>query len=188
MMRSGKANRRAQAFLAALGALFAVMLGMELSRDYAAGDGAAAPAPAEVAAPAPRNAAGQVFPLPPFSEYWVIGRRSLFHENRQAPDAASGQFQDGLMEANETFGFSLSAILIANGRRIALIRTSDDNRLKKLAQGENYRGWSLTEVRPRAVSLQRGAEIRQLELVAAPGGKEPRGELPPGLGGGPETW
>ncbi len=184
-MRNGKANRRAQAFLAALGALFAVLLGMELSRDYAAGD-AAAPAPAEVAAAAPPNAAGQIFPPAPFSEYWVIGRRSLFHENRQAPDAAGGQFQDGLMEENEAFGFSLSAVLITNGRRIALIRTSDDNRLKKLAQGENYRGWTLTEVRPQAVSLQRGAEIRQLELVAAPGGKEPRGELLPG--GPEELW
>ena len=62
---------------------------------------------------------------------------------------------------NEYF---LSAIIITNNKRIALLKSKRNKRLQKLNEGDELNGWTLTDIQPAQVSLLKGTEIKLMDL------------------------
>lgn len=107
--------------------------------------------------------------LPPeaFSE---IVERPLFMENRRpfVPPASKGSKEPKRPHQTEpdiSTQISLSAIIIADDERIALIENNRDKKLQKLRQGEAFNGWTLTDIQNNSIAMQRGQETRHIELI-----------------------
>ena len=113
--------------------------------------------------------------LPPkaFSE---IVERPLFMENRRplAPEERSRPERPAQAEPDIATQISLSAIVIADDDRIAIIRSKQDRKLKKLRQGETFNGWTLTDVQTSHIAMQKGPDTRQIELTMKPSRRDSR--------------
>jgi len=60
--------------------------------------------------------------------------------------------------------YLLSAIVITKDKRIALIQSDHIKEPQKIALGEILDGWTLSNIQPRQVTLERNGEIRKLNL------------------------
>ena len=105
--------------------------------------------------------------LPPeaFSE---IVERPLFRENRRPFVPEARKAPERPSQAEPDIEISLSAIVIADDERIAIIKSKRDRKLKKLRQGETFNGWTLTDVQTHHIAMQKGLDTRQIELTMKP--------------------
>lgn len=116
------------------------------------------------------NANRTTVPAETFSE---IIERPLFMDNRR-PYAAPVSTGEKKHERPHQAGpdiltlISLSAIVIANEKRIALIEDNRTGKLQQLHQGEMYEGWTLTDVGTNSIAMQKGPDTRNMELVVKP--------------------
>lgn len=99
-----------------------------------------------------------------------IIERPLFMDNRR-PYAAPVSTRQGKQkkphrtEPDILTLISLSAIVIANEKRIALIEDNRTRKLQQLHQGEVFGGWTLTGVGNNSIEMQKGPDTRNIELV-----------------------
>ena len=107
--------------------------------------------------------------LPPetFSE---IIERPLFMDTRRpyvAPVSTDANKHKGLRQTEPDILtlISLSAIVITNEKRIALIEDNRTGKLQQLHQGEMYGGWTLTDVGTNSIAMQKGPDTRNMELI-----------------------
>lgn len=107
--------------------------------------------------------------LPPeaFSE---IVERPLFMENRRPfmPPASTEPKRPHQAEPDISTQISLSAIVITDNKRIALIENSRNKKLQKLQQGETFNGWTLTDIETNSIAMQKGPDTRRIELTVKP--------------------
>lgn len=98
------------------------------------------------------------------SDYEDIIKRPLFN-NTRLPGVASPTAPSAEKPVETPLGpLDLSAVIIdKNGRRVALIRDKTDNKTQRVAQGDEFKGWSVAEVLPDKVILQKHEE--KLELI-----------------------
>lgn len=117
--------------------------------------------------PAP-VAAEAAFSLAAIDTLTETVERPLFTDTRRPPPP-----QEVVQDATPTprttakrpsAQFQLSAIVIADGERVALLQHPRDGRIVRIAQGELLDGWSLDEVRDDEVVLRSGADSQTVAL------------------------
>ena len=152
---------------------------LDLPNEPAAGGPAAAPAPQEARPAAPEMA-----------DYAIVVERPLFFAERApyvALEPAPPSNQPGPQTApmpGASAPFTLSAIVISAGQRLAVIHYGRDNKQQRIALGQSIDGWAFAAIEPRSVLVQKGNQTQTLELAIKPGGYAgPSGD--PGSGNGP---
>ena len=99
--------------------------------------------------------------------------RPLFMANRRpyvAPVSTDAKKRKGLHQTEPDILtlISLSAIVITNEKRIALIEDNRTGKLQQLHLGEMYEGWTLKDVGTYSIAMQKGPDTRSMELVVKP--------------------
>ena len=64
-----------------------------------------------------------------------------------------------------TTQISLSAIVIDEDERIALVERRQDKKLQQLRQGEKFNGWTLNQIQADDITMQKGHQTRQIALT-----------------------
>ena len=113
------------------------------------------------------NANRTALPTETFSE---IIARPLFMDTRRpyvAPVSTDANKHKRLRQTEPDILtlISLSAIVITNEKRIALIEDNRTGKLQQLHQGEMYGGWTLTDVGTNSITMQKGPHTKNMELV-----------------------
>ncbi|MBI1733225.1 MAG: hypothetical protein HYR49_10745 [Gammaproteobacteria bacterium] len=122
---------------------------------------------AKLIAEAPAAPVPDARPFPPVQEYAAITERPLFSPDRKAqiataaPTAGAAQLSAGTTDPAEMI---LTAVVITNERPLAILETARGKGVHKIAVGEAVNGWTLAEIQPEAVVLEKGSEVRTLEL------------------------
>lgn len=108
--------------------------------------------------------------IKPLSDYDEIIERPLFMENRRSyshKTASEDTSRATLIQTNpETNHESLllSAVVITNSDKIALVRSAEDNELHKLKEGDTLEGWKLVDVQADRILIRKGRETPYLYL------------------------
>lgn len=114
----------------------------------------------------------QNFALPPLSDFSVIVERPLFTHDRnpyiadEIVDEANQPDKEQFKTKGKLAEYLLSAIIITEDRRIALIQAGTDKKLQKVEEGETIDGWTLTDFKSDEISLIKGQEIKKIGLLA----------------------
>ena len=107
-------------------------------------------------------------PEPDIADYDVVVERPLFFAERTPyvasepdtpPDQPRPQTAPGL-----DIPFTLSAIVISAGKRLAVIHYGRDNKQQRIALGQSIDGWTFATIEPRSVLLKKGKATKNLEL------------------------
>ena len=119
----------------------------------------------EVAVAAPETLANR--PVPPLGTFSEMIERPLFREDRSpyVPEAPTEPEQPRDTGPDITTQISLSAIVIDEDERIALIERRQDKKLQQLRQGEKFNGWTLNQIQADDITMQKGQETRQIALT-----------------------
>lgn len=119
----------------------------------------------EVAVAAPETPANR--PVPPLGTFSEMIKRPLFREDRSpyVPEAPTEPEQPRDTGPDITTQISLSAIVIDEDERIALIERRQDKKLQQLRQGEKFNGWTLNQIQADDITMQKGHQIRQIALT-----------------------
>ena len=152
----------AETALWCLGAMLIVVLLIELSADYKLTG--AEQAKQQRAAEATVATAREAPVLSGIETYDAIVQRPLFSVTRRpaAPNEQSAATNPAATGSAESL--QLFAIVIADGRNIALIQSGLDRQAHRIAAGETINGWTLSDVQPQSVTLRKGSETRRLQL------------------------
>ena len=119
-----------------------------------------------------------VSPLSTFSE---IVERPLFREDRRPyePETPAEPEQTSDTGPDITDQISLSAVVIDENERIALIKRRQGKKLQQLRQGDKFNGWTVNHIRADDITMQKGQETRQIALMVTssqPASKESQNE------------
>lgn len=110
--------------------------------------------------------------IPTLSEYREIIERPLFRPDRRPfvlEKVATEPVETPTREPRRQEEiFTLSAVIITDDKRLALIEHGRARKLKRVMQGEVLNGWQIDRVFPNQVTIQRGSETRTLELKVNP--------------------
>ena len=126
---------------------------------------------------APETAPQDARPAAPdIADYAVVVERPLFFAERTPyvalePDPPPDQ--PGPQTApmpGASAPFTLSAIVISAGQRLAVIHYGRDNRQQRIALGQAIDGWAFAAIEPRSVLVRKGDQAQTLELAIKPGG------------------
>lgn len=106
-------------------------------------------------------------PVPPLETFSEMVERPLFREDRRpfVPQAPTRPEQPRDTGPDITSQISLSAVIIDEDERIALVERKRDRKLQQLRQGEKFNGWTLTDIHANSIAMQKGQEARQIELT-----------------------
>lgn len=109
-----------------------------------------------------------VEPIPPdritigdVSLYHTIGERPLFARDRRPFVIA---VETTPMETGPRAEFELTAVIITSTMRMALLRSSLTPTVQRVVQDQSIDGWTLIEVTPSSVRLQRDVETMTVPL------------------------
>lgn len=106
------------------------------------------------------------FKMPPAEEYEDILSRPLFNRSRRPetaqenPQAAAGDNESGTPPAN----ISLNGVIVARGRRVALLRLDNDPKVMHVAEGQQAGGWLIEAIRADRIILRRGDTASEVAL------------------------
>lgn len=107
------------------------------------------------------------FSLPPLTQYREIIERPLFLQSRR-PVPGTGS-ETSPLAAKETHlnQYTLTAVIIAPDKRLALIRSTTQKEKKtwRLEEGQDFQGWKLQEIGDESAKFQQGnQESQELHL------------------------
>ena len=113
---------------------------------------------------------------PEMADYAVVVERPLFFAERtpyvalepDPPPDQPGPASSAMPGASVPF--TLSAIVISAGQRLAVIHYGPDNRQQRIALGQAIDGWAFAAIEPRSVLVRKGNQTQTLELAIKPGG------------------
>jgi Type II secretion system protein C len=106
------------------------------------------------------------FKMPPAEEYADILSRPLFNRSRRPeiaqenPQASGDNETQGTPAAN----ISLNGIVVARGRRVALLRLDNDPKVMHVAEGQQAGGWVIEAIRADRIILRRGDTASEVAL------------------------
>ena len=106
--------------------------------------------------------------IPPLTAFSELIERPLFMANRRPfvpPPTAPKGHAPGRESAEQIL---LSAIVITDEQRLALVYSDRDEKLQQLRQGEVFRGWTLTKLQANGIFLKNGKRTRYVRLTFAP--------------------
>lgn len=109
-------------------------------------------------------------PLRPLEDMNATRDRPLFFEERRYPeeptqDAGNESAPAPTPEVAVNLGsVRLSAIVIDQSERAALIHDTDTDEITRAVVGETVSGWTVQEIRPSAVVLRSGSQSKELML------------------------
>ena len=105
-------------------------------------------------------------PAPPLDTYSEVVERPLFREDRRPyiPEPTVEREPPGDTGPDITTLISLSATVINEDERIALIERKQDRKLQQLRQGEEFNGWTLNQIQADDITMQKGQETRHITL------------------------
>ena len=117
-------------------------------------------------APPPARAA-QTTPTRTREDFTEMLARPLFREQRrpQAAGAARQSTRPQVAEQDLSTRIALSAVVINDDEKIALIEHKDNGKLQKLRLGEDVYGWTLTSIQERSIFLGREGRGSRIALV-----------------------
>lgn len=121
--------------------------------------------------PAPRDLPWQApavesdFTLPPLSQFQEVVARPLFLKTRR-PGANAGTGAATQASADvELSKYVVSGVVIAPEQRYALIRGINDSSLQRVADGQDFHGWTVKAIEKEAVLFTREREEERLPLL-----------------------
>ncbi len=105
--------------------------------------------------------------MPPAEEYEELLMRPLFNRSRR-PETTEQTPQAGT-EGDEGKGaqaakISLNGVVLARGRRVALLRLDNDPKVMHVAEGQRAGGWLIEAIRPDRIILRRGETASEVAL------------------------
>lgn len=105
------------------------------------------------------------FQLAPAEDFEEILARPLFNRSRR-PDLAQENAQGGGGGSEEAPAaqMSLNGIVLAGGKRIALVRLDNDPKVMHVAEGQRAGGWLIEAIRPDRIILRRGDSASEVAL------------------------
>ena len=106
--------------------------------------------------------------IPPLSAFSEIIERPLFITNRKPFVQPASTPKRSAPKPDTPEQVLLSAIVITDEQRLALVYTDRDKKLQQLRQGEEFKGWTLTELRTSGIFLKKGQRTRYVQLAVAP--------------------
>lgn len=101
--------------------------------------------------------------LGPLSAYQLIADKPLFAPDR-LPYEPPIEEAHGSLEPHSELEVELSAIVVTEAARLALLKVGTSPELRKIGIGQAVEGWILTDVRPDEIVLQQGSESRTVKL------------------------
>lgn len=104
-----------------------------------------------------------VFRLPPLSEFSAIIDRPLFTRGRR-PAPPSPDEAGAATSADGSSPFLLSGVMIAGGRRVALLQTRASPKTIRVEEGETVQGWKVVAIKPHVVTISSGTNKDELKL------------------------
>ena len=150
--------------------LYIIWAGLNRPLDLPDQPAASGPAAPEAAPQEARPAA------PEMADYAVVVERPLFFAERTpyvALESDPPLNQPGPASVpmpGASAPFTLSAIVISAGQRLAVIHYGPDNRQQRIALGQSIDGWAFAAIEPRSVLVRKGSQTETLELAIKPGG------------------
>ena len=112
--------------------------------------------------------------IPPLPDSHEFTARPLFHQTRRAPliapepePAHEEYVEEELPETAPTPDYALSAVIIAEGQRIAYLSEAEGMALIPVRQGESIGEWQLAEVGQDYAVLESGQNRIRLDLHPA---------------------
>lgn len=102
--------------------------------------------------------ANEDFSLPPLSSFDSILRRPIFSPERRA-------VQGSAVVVSQELGMTLTGIITSADTKFVILAPQEGGQSVRLREGEDYRGWTLTQVEQHKVVFRRGNTEEQLELI-----------------------
>ena len=102
--------------------------------------------------------------LRPRAEYPETVERPLFLAGRATIDEDNVRSVDAAVPRLVLGGWRLTGVVIAPGRRIALLTPRGGGRTLRLVPGEEIEGWLIEEVNAEGVTLRAGALVERIPL------------------------
>jgi general secretion pathway protein N len=98
--------------------------------------------------------------------YASVAERPLFRPARKPPEPlpAEPPPEQPSADAESLDGIDLSAVVIAPGIALAWIKDPSASELKRLRLGDEHAGWSVKDIRPDRLVLERQGEMNELIL------------------------
>ena len=125
------------------------------------------PAPASASDQKAAEGEGQLasFQLAPAEDFEEVLARPLFNRSRR-PDLPQENLQGGggVSEEAAAAQISLNGVVLAGGRRIALLRLDSDPKVMHVAEGQRAGGWLIEAIRPDRIILRRGDLASEVAL------------------------
>ena len=105
------------------------------------------------------------FQLAPAEDFEEVLARPLFNRSRR-PDLAQEKLQGGGGAGEEAAAaqISLNGVVLAGGRRVALLRLDGDPKVMHVAEGQRAGGWLIEAIRPDRIILRRGDSESEVSL------------------------
>ncbi len=105
------------------------------------------------------------FTLPPLSQFQEIINRPLFLKTRRpAPSANTGAATQSTADTPLS-KYAVSAVVITPEQRFALIRGINDDKLQRVADGQEFHGWTVKAIEHEGVVFTREREQERLPLL-----------------------
>jgi hypothetical protein len=101
------------------------------------------------------------FTMPPASRFEEILRRPIFSPTRRPPPDREAVAESPPVALD----LMLAGIILSGQQRIAIAVEEGTQEVVRLGEGTDYRGWTVTEILPDRVVLQRQGVVRRLDLV-----------------------
>lgn len=169
MKASHSLSKYIQILLTGLCILFVGILWYELSQDYVLTKSEKA----SQLAMADKGTAitTETTTIVPVTDYEEIIERHLFMDTRRpqivsnTPATETTQAKTARPTNRRNEEFLLSAVIITDEKRIAIVQASRAQKQEKVVQGEIYNGWVLEQVSPDNVSFKKGNQTKRLELL-----------------------
>ena len=102
--------------------------------------------------------ANEDFALPPLSSFDAILKRPIFSSGRRAS-------QGSAVVVSQELGVNLTGIITSANDKFVILAPQEGGTSVRLREGEDYRGWTLTQVERNKVVFRRGNKEEQLELT-----------------------
>ncbi|MGH8487699.1 MAG: hypothetical protein ACREXS_02175 [Gammaproteobacteria bacterium] len=147
-----------------LGALCA-LLGLVLAYEFAVPSEPVQVDAASTDLPWKAPAVESDFTLPPLSQFQEVITRPLFLKTRRpAPGANTGVATQSTADTPLS-KYAVSGVVITPEQRFALIRATNDNTLQRVADGQEFHGWTVKAIEHEGVVFTREREQERLPLL-----------------------
>ncbi|MGF1641924.1 MAG: hypothetical protein ACFCUO_13335 [Rhodospirillales bacterium] len=100
--------------------------------------------------------------LPPES-YADVSERPLFLRSRRPPQPGD-EIAEQRPLPRAPADFVLSGVVVAGTQRLALLQGQGSDAIARVAEGQDYEGWTVETIEPNKVVLRRGQDVTEIVL------------------------